>query len=181
MSLVTPMFRKPFPDVGPMMPVALSGPNPTLAAPSVIFEAQMQRAMLFQRLVFSKVGSGRITAVIYIGADIMNLEPFDAELLGSPNTFGVRLRFPLAEPGVKVQMQLHWYPGPWTAQMSPQEFARRKRTKDWTLAWEGHRLTIKPKQAKRRRIVAGRLPDLTIPNWHDSVKIHCMLLGRVIP
>jgi hypothetical protein len=180
MSLVTPMFRGNFPEVGPLMPVSLTGPNPTLADSNVIFEALMQRTMVFERLLFSKVGSGRITAVIYIGDQVMNLEPFDAELLGSPNSFGVRLSLPLAEAGVKVRMQLQWHPFPWTAQMSPKEFARRKRTKDWTLAWEGHRLTIKPKQAKRRGIVADRLPELTIPDWHDSVQIYCTFLGRVI-
>ena len=163
-----------------MMPVPLVGPNPTVKAPTVYLEAQMTRPMEFSRILFSKVGSGRLSGMLYIGHRLLSREAFDPELFGSPNGFGMQLNLPRADPGVIVRLHLMWIPGPWTCQMSPTEFARRKRSGNWRVSWEGNVLTIKPAQAKRRLVTAGRLAALSIPDWHDSVQINCALLGYIL-
>jgi hypothetical protein len=163
----------------PLMPLSLVGTNPTVTAPTVMFEGMPQRDFQVERMLFSKVGRGRLSAVLYVGQSIESLEPFDPETF-SVGGFASRLKLPMISAGMKIRLQLTWHPAAWTCRMTAEEFARRKRDNDWVVNWCHHHLTIKPKMATRRNVGAVKMPPLLIPDFEDHVKVMVTLLGRLV-
>jgi hypothetical protein len=162
-----------------IMPLPLTGFNPTLLFRTQSFQARPIRDCLIHRFLFSKVGTGRITAMLFLNDELQTPEPFDADLIGSPQLLGVRLKFPVVRAGSVIRAELTWHPAPWLCRMSLKEYERRKRLGNWAVSWLGHRLRIEGDKAKRRRVVDRREPKLSIPDFHQGVLISACFLVRI--
>ena len=101
------------PDQG-MLPLPMTGSTGsntfTAALQSITFEGQIQKPFRGERLLVSttRVGAsatGRLIAQLFVGTDLQQLDVpgFDAEQVGTPNAFGVRLTMKPAQPGVKMR------------------------------------------------------------------------------
>lgn len=101
------------PDEGmvplPLQPLANSGTfNSTLSV--ITFQGQLQKPFRGERLLTSTVRTGtsavgRLLTQFFIGTDLMqaDIQGWDAELIGNPNSFGTRLTMKAAEPGVLIR------------------------------------------------------------------------------
>lgn len=101
------------PDQG-LLPLPLSGvPSNTfdLNTSSITFQGQIQKPFRGERLLVSTVrtgtsATGRLIAQLFVGTDLNQLDVpgFDAEQVGDPNAFGVRLAMKPAQPGVFLRL-----------------------------------------------------------------------------
>jgi hypothetical protein len=101
------------PDEGmvplPLQPLALGGIyNSSLSI--ITFQGQLQKPFRGERLLVSTVRTGatavgRLLTQFFIGTDLMqaDIQGWDAELIGNPNSFGTRLTMKAAEPGVLIR------------------------------------------------------------------------------
>lgn len=103
------------PDEG-MVPLPLNGlagsPSGTFSAtiPQITFQGQLQKPFRGERLLVStvRVGTtavGRLLTQFFVGTDMQqaDIQGWDAELIGNPNSFGTRLTMKPAEPGVLIR------------------------------------------------------------------------------
>ncbi len=101
------------PDQG-MLPLPLAGtPSSTFDVNinAITFEGQIQKPFRGERLLVSTVRTGttavgRLIAQLFVGTDLNQLDVpgFDAEQIGDPNAFGVRLAMKPAQPGVFIRL-----------------------------------------------------------------------------
>jgi len=101
------------PDQG-LLPLPLSGnPGATFSSTvnAITFEGQIQKPFKGERILVSTVRTGatavgRLIAQLFVGTDLNQLDVpgFDAEQLGDPNAFGVRLSMKPAQPGVFLRL-----------------------------------------------------------------------------
>lgn len=101
------------PDQG-MLPLTLQGvPTNTfgLAQQTITFQGQLQKPFRGERLLVSTVRTGvsavgRLISQFFVGTDLQQLDVpgFDAEQVGAPNAFGVRLTMKPAQPGVFIRL-----------------------------------------------------------------------------
>ena len=101
------------PDQG-LLPLPLAGtPSNTFDAttPTITFEGQIQKPFRGERLLVSTVRTGvsavgRLISQLFVGTDLNQLDVpgFDAEQVGDPNAFGVRLAMKPAQPGVFIRL-----------------------------------------------------------------------------
>jgi len=101
------------PDQG-LLPLPLQGTNGnqfTSAINQITFEGQIQKPFRGERLLVSTVRTGatavgRLIAQLFVGTDLNQLDVggFDAEQVGDPNAFGVRLAMKPAQPGVFLRL-----------------------------------------------------------------------------
>ncbi len=102
------------PDQG-LLPLPLSGSGGTniftAAIPTITFEGQLQKPFRGERLLVSVVRTGassvgRLISQLFVGTDLQQLDVpgFDAEQVGDPQAFGVRLTMKPASPGVFIRL-----------------------------------------------------------------------------
>jgi hypothetical protein len=101
------------PDQG-LLPLPLSADNSgTFDAThlNLTFEGQIQKPFRGERLLVETVRTGtsavgRIIAQLFVGTDLQQLDVpgFDAEAVGNPAAFGVRLTMKPAQPGVFIRL-----------------------------------------------------------------------------
>ena len=101
------------PDQG-MLPLPLNGVTGNtfgLAQQTITFQGQLQKPFRGERLLVSTVRTGvsavgRLIAQLFVGTDLQQLDVpgFDAEQVGAPNAFGVRLTMKPAQPGVFIRL-----------------------------------------------------------------------------
>jgi hypothetical protein len=102
------------PDQG-LLPLTLTGVGGvntfTAAIPSITFEGQLQKPFRGERLLVSTVRTGasavgRLISQLFVGTDLQQLDiaGFDAEQVGNPAAFGVRLTMKPAQPGVFIRL-----------------------------------------------------------------------------
>jgi hypothetical protein len=101
------------PDQG-MLPLTLSGVGGNVfaaATPTITFQGQLQKPFRGERLLVSTVRTGvsavgRLISQLFVGTDLQQLDVpgFDAEQVGTPNAFGVRLTMKPAQPGVFIRL-----------------------------------------------------------------------------
>jgi hypothetical protein len=101
------------PDQG-LLPLPLTGrPADTfdLNTPTITFEGQVQKPFRGERLLVSTVRTGatavgRLISQLFVGTDLQQLDVpgFDAEQVGDPNAFGVRLTMKPVQPGVFIRL-----------------------------------------------------------------------------
>lgn len=102
------------PDQG-LLPLPLSGSGGTntftAAISSITFEGQLQKPFRGERLLVSVVRTGassvgRLISQLFVGTDLQQLDVpgFDAEQVGDPQAFGVRLTMKPATPGVFIRL-----------------------------------------------------------------------------
>lgn len=79
----------------------------TSAINTITFEGQVQKPFRGERLLVSVVRTGttavgRLQCLLFAGTDLQQLDvtQFDAEVVGDPNAFGVRLAMKPVQPGV---------------------------------------------------------------------------------
>lgn len=118
--VVKPRWRDPqlapgviAPDQG-MLPLPLTAPNNNtfdLNNQTLTFEGQIQKPFRGERLLVSTVrtgttATGRLISQLFVGTDLQQLDVpgFDAEQVGDPNAFGVRLTMKPAQPGVFIRL-----------------------------------------------------------------------------
>lgn len=102
------------PDQG-LLPLTLTGVGGvntfTAAIPAITFEGQLQKPFRGERLLVSTVRTGasavgRLISQLFVGTDLQQLDiaGFDAEQVGNPAAFGVRLTMKPAQPGVFIRL-----------------------------------------------------------------------------
>ena len=102
------------PDQG-MLPLPLTGAGGTstftAAIPTITFQGQLQKPFRGERLLVSTVRTGvsavgRLISQMFVGTDLQQLDVpgFDAEQVGQPQAFGVRLTMKPAQPGVFLRL-----------------------------------------------------------------------------
>lgn len=102
------------PDQGllplPLAPSANAGTF-TDTITTITFEGQIQKPFRGERLLVSTVRTGatavgRLISQLFVGTDLQQLDVpgFDAEQVGDPNAFGVRLTMKPAQPGVFIRL-----------------------------------------------------------------------------
>lgn len=77
----------------------------------ITFQGQLQKPFRGERLLVSTVRTGatavgRLGSLLWVGTDLQQIEinGFDAEQVGAPNAFGVRLSIKPAQPGVFIRL-----------------------------------------------------------------------------
>lgn len=101
------------PDEG-MIPLPLTGASGNQfnsTTPAITFAGQIQKPFRGERLLVSTVRTGasavgRLIAQFFVGTDLQQADVpgFDAEQVGTPNAFGVRLTVKPAQPGVFIRL-----------------------------------------------------------------------------
>lgn len=101
------------PDQG-MLPLPLTGDVGnafTAAVNTITFQGQLQKPFRGERLLVSTVRTGtsavgRLISQLFVGTDLQQLDVpgFDAEQVGQPTAFGVRLTMKPAQPGVFIRL-----------------------------------------------------------------------------
>jgi hypothetical protein len=102
------------PDQG-MLPLPLVGAGGSntfnATTPTITFQGQLQKPFRGERLLVSTVRTGvsavgRLISQMFVGTDLQQLDVpgFDAEQVGSPQAFGVRLTMKPAQPGVFLRL-----------------------------------------------------------------------------
>lgn len=101
------------PDQG-LLPLPMAGnPSNTFTATlnNITFEGQLQKPFRGERLLVSVTrtgtsATGRLLAQLFVGTDLNQLDvpQFDAEQVGDPTAFGVRLAMKPAQPGVFIRL-----------------------------------------------------------------------------
>lgn len=101
------------PDQG-MLPLPLVSANNNtfdLNNQNLTFEGQIQKPFRGERLLVNTVrtgtsATGRLISQLFVGTDLQQLDVggFDAEQVGSPQAFGVRLTMKPAQPGVFIRL-----------------------------------------------------------------------------
>lgn len=102
------------PDQG-MLPLPLTGSGGSntfgAAVNTITFQGQLQKPFRGERLLVSTVRTGasavgRLLSQMFVGTDLQQLDVpgFDAEQVGSPQAFGVRLTMKPAQPGVFLRL-----------------------------------------------------------------------------
>jgi hypothetical protein len=83
----------------------------TAAINQITFQGQLQKPFRGERLLVSTVRTGasavgRLLSLLWVGTDLQQIDinGFDAEQVGSPAAFGVRLAMKPAQPGVFIRM-----------------------------------------------------------------------------
>jgi hypothetical protein len=83
----------------------------TAAIPQITFQGQLQKPFRGERLLVSTVRTGasavgRLSSLLWVGTDLQQIDinGFDAEQVGSPAAFGVRLTMKPAQPGVFIRL-----------------------------------------------------------------------------
>jgi len=97
-----------------LLPLPLAGvPTSIFTATqnNITFEGQIQKPFRGERLLVSTVrtgttATGRLISQLFVGTDLNQLDVpgFDAEQVGDPNAFGVRLAMKAAQPGVFIRL-----------------------------------------------------------------------------
>jgi len=101
------------PDQG-LLPLPLTGTNGNtfdVNNANITFEGQLQKPFRGERLLVSVVRTGatavgRLISQLFVGTDLQQLDVtgFDAEQVGDPGAFGVRLTMKPAQPGVFIRL-----------------------------------------------------------------------------
>jgi hypothetical protein len=102
------------PDQG-LLPLPLTGTGGVntfgAALANITFEGQLQKPFRGERLLVSVVRTGasavgRLISQLFVGTDLQQLDVpgFDAEQVGDPQAFGVRLTMKPAQPGVFLRL-----------------------------------------------------------------------------
>ena len=83
----------------------------TSAINQITFQGQLQKPFRGERLLVSTVRTGatavgRLSSLLWVGTDLQQIEinGFDAEQVGAPAAFGVRLAVKPAQPGVFIRL-----------------------------------------------------------------------------
>lgn len=83
----------------------------TSAINQITFQGQLQKPFRGERLLVTTVRTGataigRLISLLWVGTDLQQLEidGFDAEQIGAPAAFGVRLSIKPAQPGVFIRL-----------------------------------------------------------------------------
>lgn len=83
----------------------------TAAINQITFQGQLQKPFRGERLLVSTVRTGasavgRLSSLLWVGTDLQQIDinGFDAEQVGSPAAFGVRLTMKPAQPGVFIRL-----------------------------------------------------------------------------
>lgn len=83
----------------------------TAAIPQITFQGQLQKPFRGERLLVTTVRTGasavgRMSSLLWVGTDLqqIDIQGFDAEQVGSPAAFGVRLNMKPAQPGVFIRL-----------------------------------------------------------------------------
>lgn len=101
------------PDQGLLvLPMAgVQGQQFTSLLNQITFEGQVQKPFRGERLLVTVVRTGttavgRLLAQLFVGTDLQQLDvaQFDAEQVGDPNAFGVRLAMKPCQPGVFIRL-----------------------------------------------------------------------------
>ncbi len=101
------------PDQG-LLPLPLTGTHGNTfdaSVANITFEGQLQKPFRGERLLVSVVRTGasavgRLISQLFVGTDLQQLDVtgFDAEQVGDPGAFGVRLTMKPAQPGVFIRL-----------------------------------------------------------------------------
>jgi hypothetical protein len=101
------------PDQG-LLPLPLAGTNSGVFDAThlnITFEGQIQKPFRGERLLVETVRTGvsavgRLISQLFVGTDLQQLDVpgFDAEAVGNPQAFGVRLTMKPAQPGVFIRL-----------------------------------------------------------------------------
>jgi hypothetical protein len=101
------------PDQG-LLPLPLTGNSGNTfdaTTANITFEGQLQKPFRGERLLVSVVRTGasavgRLISQLFVGTDLQQLDVtgFDAEQVGDPGAFGVRLTMKPAQPGVFIRL-----------------------------------------------------------------------------
>lgn len=104
------------PDQG-LLPLPLTGITGNVfdtslgTASTITFQGQIQKPFRGERLLVSTVRTGatavgRLLSQLFVGTDLQQLDigGFDAEQVGTPTAFGVRLTMKPAQPGVFIRL-----------------------------------------------------------------------------
>lgn len=104
------------PDQG-LLPLPLTGitgnefSTAVGTASTITFQGQIQKPFRGERLLVSTVRTGatavgRLLSQLFVGTDLQQLDigGFDAEQVGTPTAFGVRLTMKPAQPGVFIRL-----------------------------------------------------------------------------
>lgn len=77
----------------------------------ITFQGQLQKPFRGERLLVSTVRTGttavgRLSSMLWVGTDLqqVDINGFDAEQVGAPTAFGVRLAMKAAQPGVFIRL-----------------------------------------------------------------------------
>jgi len=101
------------PDQGLLvLPMAgVGGQEFTALINTITFQGQVQKPFRGERLLVSTVRTGtsavgRLLAQLFVGTDMQQLDvpQFDAEQVGDPNAFGVRMAMKPCQPGVFIRL-----------------------------------------------------------------------------
>jgi len=101
------------PDQGMLvLPMAgIQGQQFTSVLNQIEFRGQVQKPFRGERLLVSTVRTGttavgRLMSQLFVGTDLQQLDvaPFDAEQVGDPNAFGVRMAQKPCQPGVFIRL-----------------------------------------------------------------------------
>lgn len=83
----------------------------TSAINQITFQGQLQKPFRGERLLVTTVRTGatavgRLSSLLWVGTDLQQIEiaGFDAEQIGAPAAFGVRLAIKPAQPGVFIRL-----------------------------------------------------------------------------
>lgn len=83
----------------------------TAAINQITFQGQLQKPFRGERLLVTTVRTGasavgRLSSLLWVGTDLQQIEiqGFDAEQIGAPGAFGVRLAIKPAQPGVFIRL-----------------------------------------------------------------------------
>lgn len=83
----------------------------TAAIPTITFQGQLQKPFRGERLLVTTVRTGasavgRLSSLLWVGTDLQQIDinGFDAEQVGAPAAFGVRLTMKPASPGVFIRL-----------------------------------------------------------------------------
>lgn len=83
----------------------------TAAIQQITFQGQLQKPFRGERLLVTTVRTGatavgRLSSLLWVGTDLQQIDinGFDAEQVGAPAAFGVRLTMKPAQPGVFIRL-----------------------------------------------------------------------------
>ena len=110
---VAPGVQAPAEGMVPLPLVGMPGMTFSAAVPTITFRGQVQEPFRPERLLVSVVRTGasaatpRVMGQLFVGTKLQQAQiaAFDIELVGTPNSFGVRLTCQQVEPGVFVDLQ----------------------------------------------------------------------------
>ena len=110
---VSPGVQAPMEGMVPLPLIGQPGATFSAGVPNITFVGQVQEPFRPERLLVSLVRTGasaaapRVLGQLFVGVKLQQAQiaPFDIELFGTANAFGVRLTCQQLTPGVFVNLQ----------------------------------------------------------------------------